>query len=153
MSDDSKLIKIVSRGTLESWLKFSSNGMNLLTQLLTRGDYTRSEFILKHGFPVDENDRGGPCTALTVMVTDNNAAAVKFLLAHGADPNGSDSQDGTPLHHAALWGHPEMVNLLLAAGADVNRESPWGTTPLYVAIDLAKSQEVIDLLVAAGGKG
>jgi ankyrin repeat protein len=59
--------------------------------------------------------------ALHLMAQRNDVAAVKWLLARGADVNGrwaSGGADVTPLHLAASRGHTEMVRLLLGAGAD-----------------------------------
>jgi ankyrin repeat protein len=58
---------------------------------------------------------------LHLMAKRGDAAAVKWLLDHGADPNARwahwDS-DLTPLHLAVMQDHAEVVRLLLAAGAD-----------------------------------
>jgi ankyrin repeat protein len=59
--------------------------------------------------------------ALHVTAKRNDLVAVKWLLDHGADPNGRWAHfdaELTPLHLAASRGHTEIVRLLLAAGAD-----------------------------------
>ena len=59
--------------------------------------------------------------ALHLMSQRNDLAAVKWLLAHGANVNGRWTGGGTevaPLHLAASRGHAEMVRLLLGAVAD-----------------------------------
>ena len=58
---------------------------------------------------------------LHLMSKRNDVAAVKWLLAHGADPNGRWAHwdaEVTPLHLAASQGHAEVVRVLLTAGAD-----------------------------------
>jgi ankyrin repeat protein len=55
------------------------------------------------------------------MAKRADPAAVKWLLDHGADPNGRWAHwdaEVTPLHLAAWGGNPEVVRLLLEAGAD-----------------------------------
>ena len=55
------------------------------------------------------------------MAKRNDAAAVRWLLDHGADASGRWAHwdaDVTPLHLAAAHGHAEAVRLLLAASAD-----------------------------------
>lgn len=47
-----------------------------------------------------------------------NTPAIRYLLAHGANPNAVDPVDGeTALSEAIRGGHPETVEALLAAGA------------------------------------
>lgn len=62
--------------------------------------------------------RGG---VLHLMAKRGHAAAVKWLIAHGADVNASWAHwDAavTPLHLAVLGNHPDTVRALLDAGAD-----------------------------------
>jgi ankyrin repeat protein len=63
-------------------------------------------------------DKGG---ALHLLSKRGDAAAVKWLLEHGANPNALWAHweaEVTPLHLAAAHGHGEVVRLLLDAGAD-----------------------------------
>ena len=58
---------------------------------------------------------------LHLMTRRNDVAAVRWLLAQGADVNLRRPHweaDVTPLHLAASQGHTEMVRLLIDAGAD-----------------------------------
>jgi ankyrin repeat protein len=64
---------------------------------------------------------GAAVGALHLMAKRNDAAAVEWLLAHGADPNARWAHWNaavTPLHLAVMQGHVEMIRLLLRAGAD-----------------------------------
>lgn len=68
----------------------------------------------------------------------------RLLIAHGADVNARDTELLTPLHSAADYDLPPMVDLLLEAGADPNARDFEGTTPLGQAavvgnIDMIKS--------------
>jgi TPR repeat protein len=60
-------------------------------------------------------------------------AVVKVLLGHRADVNARMRWNRTPLHCAALWGHPQILQVLLAAGADPTARDDNG----YTALDLA----------------
>lgn len=64
---------------------------------------------------------GASFGALHLAAKRGDAAAVQWLLAHGADPNARwahwDSEV-TPLHLAALGDHLDVAHLLLTAGAD-----------------------------------
>jgi ankyrin repeat protein len=88
-----------------------------LVALLALGDWDTAADLQREN-PGSIEPRGG---ALHLMVRRNDAAAVKWLLARGADVNGrwpAGGPDVTPLHVAASRGHGEMVRVLLDAGAD-----------------------------------
>jgi ankyrin repeat protein len=61
-------------------------------------------------------------TALTSHTMDN-LAYVKFLLAHGANPNLIGFSGQSPLEQAVGSGNPDIVRLLLVARADVSKQS------------------------------
>ena len=90
-----------------------------LVALLALSDWDTATHLL-HENPGLIDSSGG---ALHLMAQRNDLAAVKWLLAHGANINGrwaSGGPDVTPLHLAVSRGHAEMVRLLLGAGADPN---------------------------------
>lgn len=79
-----------------------------------------------------------------------NIAAMKQMLADGADPNTKDPQSGsTLLATAALMGHTKIVALLLEHGANVNVRSRDGGTALHTAAFLGRA-EVVKLLLEKG---
>jgi ankyrin repeat protein len=55
------------------------------------------------------------------------------LLEQGAVADRRDVQQRTPLFHAALDDHRDVVALLLDRGADVNARDQFGGTPLIVS--------------------
>lgn len=69
-------------------------------------------------------------TPLHFAVLSRNAAAVKCLLACGADPRKCSRDGRTPLHHA---GSREVAEMLLDAGADPAARAADGATALDVA--------------------
>ena len=90
--------------------------------------------------------------ALHLAAKQGDLAAVKALLAGGADPNARwahwDS-DLTALHLAALGNHPEVVRALLAAGADsAIKDSKHDANPLGWA-EFFQRREIADLIKTA----
>ena len=97
-----------------------------------------------------------PGSALAAAAHRGDVAAIRKLVAAGADPNGYDATGNTPLHWAARGGHPvgphrcrgedasrvDVIDALLDLGADPNaldhRQSvPGGSsgwTPLHMAL-------------------
>ena len=77
--------------------------------------------------------------------------AVERLLASGGTVNAFSDDGWTPLHLAAFFGHPKVVELLLAHAADVAARSrnANGNTPLHAA--LAANQRIAAGLLIGGG--
>jgi uncharacterized protein len=93
-------------------------------------------------------------TPLYAAAVQGELAAVRRLLAAGADPNlesAADDTEGTPLCAAACHAHVDVVRELLAAGADPNLREDGGTGrgPLDWAL-LSGNEKTIDVLLAAG---
>ncbi|KAK1642065.1 hypothetical protein QYE76_059870 [Lolium multiflorum] len=72
-------------------------------------------------------------TPLVFAVHSENAAVVKYLLDHGADPDKADDVGLTPLHSAAGIGDCEMIEMLLAKGARIDLIADDIGTPLHLA--------------------
>ena len=91
-----------------------------------------------------------PAQRLSEAAFTGNIAAMKQVLADGADPNTKDPQSGsTLLATAALMGHTKVVALLLEHGADVNARSRDGGTALHAAAFLGRA-ETVKLLLEKG---
>src|SRR5687768_11473126 len=64
-----------------------------------------------------------PAPELFLAVGQGNVAAVKELLARGADPNARNTIQMTALMVAVGTGNLQVIEALLAGGADVNATS------------------------------
>uniref|UniRef100_A0AC34RJ42 Uncharacterized protein n=1 Tax=Panagrolaimus sp. JU765 TaxID=591449 RepID=A0AC34RJ42_9BILA len=60
---------------------------------------------------------------------------VAFLLKIGFDWQPRDNDHWTPLHAAAQWNHPDIIELLCEYGADINVKTVTGETPFDLAED------------------
>lgn len=74
-------------------------------------------------------------------------AAVKYLIANGANIGAKYAWNRTALHAASEGGHKSVVEFLLSQGADVNAKDYDGATPLFLAVDKA-FKSVIEVLMA-----
>lgn len=99
-----------------------------------------------------------------IPLTDPDPTIARLLLKAGANPNGKDDQESTPLMTAASWGMINHVRLLLASGAQVDARNDWGHTALYNArapsnrqgpdkqVLERRKKEAAELLIQAGAK-
>ena len=77
-----------------------------------------------------------------------SAAVATALLHAGACIHDRDENAGTPLHAAADWGRPMVVNALVDAGADVEARDKYGCSPLHLAAAAGEPAAVRALLHA-----
>src|SRR5499426_2435582 len=77
---------------------------------------------------------------------------VRDLIAAGADLNQRDENGITALIISAYAGNVEIVRLLLALKANPNVANNDGETALHTSAAHANSDEIVPLLIAAGGK-
>jgi Ankyrin repeats (3 copies) len=115
-----------------------------------QGDVAAIASLLAAGAPVDEPGGVNGWTPLQHAIHKNQPAAVKALLAAGADANAgsnpaSSSHAGgvTPLMMAAGYGQLEIVEALLAAGADP-RASHGSVNALWAAAGFGAIADITD---------
>jgi uncharacterized protein len=72
-------------------------------------------------------------TRLMRAAASNDLAAVKALLAQGADVNATSADGYTALMYTASYGNSKMVRFLLDEGANVNARDKTGHTALMEA--------------------
>ena len=73
---------------------------------------------------------------------------VEVLLERGADPDHTDEDDLTALHHACFSGFEDTVEVLLGMGFDVNAHSKLYGNPLCLAA-LKGRRNVVEILLSA----
>ncbi|MDA1371738.1 MAG: ankyrin repeat domain-containing protein [Proteobacteria bacterium] len=75
-----------------------------------------------------------------------DAAAVRLVLASGADPDVSQSDGATALHWAVYQEDVDMLAALIQAGANVNITNRLGASPLYLAAKNGNAELIENLL-------
>ncbi len=90
-------------------------------------------------------------TPLGLAAFFGHTDAVRWLLAHGADPNiaSRNNQHVMPLHSAVAAKQHDISAMLLEAGAKVNAVQADGFTPLHEAAQNGQ-RDVVELLLAHG---
>jgi ankyrin repeat protein len=81
--------------------------------------------------------------SLFEAIRSNDIAAVRPLVAEGADVNARDDTGATPLMYAALYVGPEFLTLLIDHGASVNAANTYGATPLMWAVTTPANVRVL----------
>ena len=103
--------------------------------------------LLSGNVPADDGE-------LLDATSRGDVAAVRSLLAEGADPNVAQGDGLTALHVAAQEGNLEIAGLLLDAGANVEAKTRiGGYTPLHLAGGGAHAAVVRALLGAGANTG
>ncbi|MDE0092005.1 MAG: ankyrin repeat domain-containing protein [Oligoflexia bacterium] len=115
------------------------NNPNEMTQDLGENPNTSAETSVKTQLNKDLIEAG----------KKGDIAAVKSLLAKGADVNAKDKDKSTVLMWASLIGHTEIVRWLIQEKANVNLVNRWGSTALIRA-SLYVRLEIVKLLIKAG---
>lgn len=132
----------------------SSRSLVLLNAVRNRWDKITK--ILIHA-GVDVGSRN---SALLASVSVGNKAAVRMLLASGADFNARETYENDPsgeccsrglsaLQLALSYRFTEITILLISAGADVNDETGTGERPLQTAVEWG-DEEIVWNLIQAG---
>ncbi len=133
------------------------DGATPLHYAALEGRLELAEVLLDHGAELEARDRKFNATPIGwanerghmelvrylsdrgALVAIDRAAAFGMLdlireyIDEGSEHLNSVGGFGAPIHEAALWGYPEIVQLLLASGADPAVESADGRTALAIA--------------------
>ncbi|CAK4305486.1 unnamed protein product [Aphanomyces euteiches] len=98
-----------------------------------RGELGDIEAMISWGMAVDIQNKYG-VSALAFAVDQSHVDIARYLLANGADPNGSTRYGASVWLTAIDKGNIDIVILFLRAGASANVTDPDdGSTPLHIA--------------------
>ena len=143
------------------------NALDIITRLLAHGADPNAQLTapaLQKAHTPGEFTLGAGTTAMMRAAKNGDAAAIRVLLASGADPTIVQKNRTTPLMFAAGLGRGlgvfakdvgteadlrESVRLLLGAGVDVNGVNDVGSTALHYAAE-AGLNTVVTLLAEHG---
>ena len=82
---------------------------------------------------------------MMAALINNDADAVKALIARGANPNAKNNLGQAPILAAAWLGHPECVKALIDFGADLNARDGDRNTALMLAVQKSFQAEMLKL--------
>mmetsp|Transcript_11000 Transcript_11000/g.17205 ORF Transcript_11000/g.17205 Transcript_11000/m.17205 type:complete len:150 (+) Transcript_11000:45-494(+) len=91
-----------------------------LNKYALQGQEAEVREIVEKGVTQREKDY-----ALINACRNNHTKVVKYLLEKGAGVNCQDSNEQTPLNHAAYYSRVETVELLMDHGADKSHRNKW----------------------------
>ena len=101
-----------------------------------RGDRRAAETMLSADPALKSGLRPEHHLMLHRPAESGNARVLDTMLACGFEPDARDNDNVTPLHRAAMGGHPDAVRTLLKFGADVNaKDGMFAATPLVWAVE------------------
>jgi hypothetical protein len=94
-----------------------------------------------------------PLYCLFAAIWNNDLAAIRLLLDHGAPVDEPTGNGETPLLGAVAWSRFRPAATLLAAGADPNARNEKGDTALHMMLKKSSAPEHFRLFARHGARG
>ncbi|CAD6186359.1 unnamed protein product [Caenorhabditis auriculariae] len=88
----------------------------------------------QQGRPLDARGSDGS-TYLHVAAANGYYDVAAFLLRCGASPGARDNDLWQPVHAAACWAQPDLIELICEYGGDINAKTSTGETPMDLCED------------------
>jgi len=101
--------------------------------------------LAETGGDLEFRDLNSGATTLHVAAANGYLSVVEFLLEHHVSTDAVDNDLWQPLHAAACWGHPDILEALVQAGADLEAKTKNGETPLDICEDSELRERIIQL--------
>src|SRR5271166_6471323 len=116
-------------------------------QAIRNDDLVTLRTMVAPGSSIAVKDRRGT-TPLMYAAAFGSIEAMRVLIGKGADVNGRNAFDATPLMWALY--DSNKVRLLLSKGADVNPHTKQGRTPLMIAALYPGNVQTVKMLLDRG---
>ncbi|XP_021379337.1 protein phosphatase 1 regulatory subunit 16A-like isoform X1 [Mizuhopecten yessoensis] len=84
-------------------------------------------------------------TPLHIAAANGFMQVAEFLLDHHVSVDMRDRDSWLPIHAAACWLQPEMIELLVRNGADIDSKAKNGETPFDLCEDAEIKQKILDM--------
>jgi ankyrin repeat protein len=125
-----------------------ADGMTALHWAAQKGDVDLANVLLYASANIRATTRIGGYTPLLIASKNGDAAMIRTLVEHGADPNNATTNGTSALMLAAAAGKADAVELLLDKGANVNAtENVKGESALTFAAAYGRA-DVVRVLTA-----
>lgn len=149
---DCKMVKLLllAGANADSYGKYGGTSLHMAAHMNNADIAT---LLLAHGADCNALTKTGKneFTPLMEAIKGKADDVMDILLKAGADPDARNTNGGTPLHLAVIEKNSSAVRILLAGGAKVNNEA-LGFTPLQIAREMNAPDEIIQMLINAGGR-
>jgi hypothetical protein len=148
----------VARRLVDSGARDELSPLERFVAACARGDRPAAERMLAEAPALREDLKPEHHLLLHRPAESGRAEVLETMLSCGFDPNARDRDNVTPLHRAAMGGHPDAVRVLIAFGADLQAlDGMFAAPPLVWAVEGRGHAEpgtdhvaVARVLIAAG---